>query len=260
MTTSMAISTWESGRTTRRLGKAGCSTIMGMNIMAIGCTTKNTEKVLPLVIVGILSYSNGDSYDGDWRHDQKLGNGKQASSPRHSILQQRGQVHGRLERREERRQRYVSTQSVGTLYCANGEQYEGDWRDDKKHGHGIYTYQDGGKYDGQWKSDVREGKGSGWREGVGVLTEANKNLYNGWFKEDKRNERGVQYYSNGDKYNGDWVDDKRDGQGIAQKSLGTLYYANGGRYNGSWKDDMRDGFGRFFQHYRHSSLSKRCQV
>ena len=36
---------------------------------------------------------------------------------------------------------------------ANGarRKYEGEWKDNKKNGRGIFTWVDGKKYDGEWK-------------------------------------------------------------------------------------------------------------
>ena len=44
------------------------------------------------------------------------------------------------------------------------------------------------------------------------------------------------YYKNGDRYEGEWKNDDREGKGI-------LYYKNGDRYDGEWKNDKREGKG-----------------
>mmetsp|Transcript_19471 Transcript_19471/g.33104 ORF Transcript_19471/g.33104 Transcript_19471/m.33104 type:complete len:84 (-) Transcript_19471:6-257(-) len=36
----------------------------------------------------------------------------------------------------------------------DGSKYDGEWKDDKKNGRGVYTYPDGSKYDGEWKDDI----------------------------------------------------------------------------------------------------------
>ena len=33
----------------------------------------------------------------------------------------------------------------------DGNRFEGEFKDDKKHGHGVYTYANGDVYDGEWK-------------------------------------------------------------------------------------------------------------
>ena len=35
----------------------------------------------------------------------------------------------------------------------NGDKYLGDYKDDKKHGKGIFTLPNGDKYEGDWKDD-----------------------------------------------------------------------------------------------------------
>ena len=41
------------------------------------------------------------------------------------------------------------TEQVHTL--ASGDKYTGDWVDDQRTGHGIYTWPDGNRYEGQFK-------------------------------------------------------------------------------------------------------------
>ena len=38
---------------------------------------------------------------------------------------------------------------------ANGEKYDGEWKDGKKHGRGVLTCANGEKYDGEWKDGKR---------------------------------------------------------------------------------------------------------
>jgi hypothetical protein len=42
----------------------------------------------------------------------------------------------------------------------DGSKYEGEWKDDKKHGKGIFYRSDGSKcYEGDYKDDIIEGYG-----------------------------------------------------------------------------------------------------
>jgi len=36
------------------------------------------------------------------------------------------------------------------MSATNGSEYEGDWKDGKKHGKGIITYKDRTRYDGEF--------------------------------------------------------------------------------------------------------------
>ena len=134
---------------------------------------------------------------------------------------------------------------------SNGNQYDGDMKDGKKHGQGTLTYADGGSYTGQWANDKKNGKGKNiwsngneydgdWkdnrRHGQGKLTYSDGGYYLGEWNHDKKSGRGVNKWANGDEYNGFWKDNKRHGQG-------TMTYTNGGQYKGEWVNDKREGEG-----------------
>ncbi len=100
-----------------------------------------------------------------------------------------------------------------------------------KHGVKI-TYKDGYShtiYEGEWKDDKRNGRGK--------LTWANGDVYEGDFKNDKRNGRGKETYDNGDFYEGEFKNGKVHGRGKET-------YANGDVYEGEWKDDKLHGRGK----------------
>ena len=44
------------------------------------------------------------------------------------------------------------TDCVGTRTRANGDQYIGEWKDDKRHGLGTFTYSDGTSDTGIWRN------------------------------------------------------------------------------------------------------------
>jgi len=48
---------------------------------------------------------------------------------------------------------------------------------------------------------------------------------------------GLFEQENGDKYEGDWKDDLKNGKGV-------IYYANGEIYDGEWKNDKYCGKGK----------------
>jgi hypothetical protein len=50
-------------------------------------------------------------------------------------------------------------EGIGVLVHANGDVYEGYWRDDKKHGYGRYIWTDGDYYEGQWENGELHGHG-----------------------------------------------------------------------------------------------------
>ena len=73
-----------------------------------------------------------------------------------------------------------------------------------------------------------------------MYTWANGNTYEGDYKDDRRNGRGVFTFANGDKYEGDFRDDKRHG-------VGAYNWANGSIYVGEYRDDERSGQGVHLQ-------------
>ena len=52
--------------------------------------------------------------------------------------------------------------------------YEGEWRDDKRHGVGRHVYASGGTYEGEWADDQRHGRG--------IFRFADGNTYEGEFE------------------------------------------------------------------------------
>ena len=43
--------------------------------------------------------------------------------------------------------------------ATRGCSYYGDWKDNMRHGKGIFTWLDGSSYDGEWESNKRHGRG-----------------------------------------------------------------------------------------------------
>ena len=48
---------------------------------------------------------------------------------------------------------------LGEYTYANGDKYDGEWKDNKKDGKGILSCANGDKYDGNWANDKRNGEG-----------------------------------------------------------------------------------------------------
>ncbi|MBR0327290.1 MAG: molecular chaperone Tir, partial [Clostridia bacterium] len=60
----------------------------------------------------------------------------------------------------------------------------------------------GARYEGEFKKDLKEGKG--------VFTSADGDVYSGEYKADKRNGYGVYTWKNGETYTGYFLDDYMD--------------------------------------------------
>ena len=123
----------------------------------------------------------------------------------------------------------------GTLIFDDGDKYEGEFKESKKHGQGTYTFADGDKYVGQYKNGKLDGKGTFYyladNEFKGV-----KHI--GEYKNDKRNGKGTMTFPDGEKYDGEWKDDKYHGKG-------TFSFADGAKYEGEWMDDKFSGQGTY---------------
>jgi hypothetical protein len=59
-----------------------------------------------------------------------------------------------------------------------------------KNGYHIYTYENGSKYEGEWKDNKRHGKG------IFYDSDGSKH-YEGYWKSNKKHLYGIAYWSNG---------------------------------------------------------------
>lgn len=164
---------------------------------------------------GVLRWPNGNCFMGDWREGCMCGTGT-------------------------------------FLYGVEGDRYEGEFFDDKKHGQGKYTFANGNFYTGAFHVDKRHGKGRySWMCG---------DLYDGEWRDGKMHGSGVTVYSNGNKYEGEFVDDRREGRGKLtcvdglsydgtwlqnmRHGSGTLKFPTGDFYQGQWLNDKKHGLGK----------------
>jgi hypothetical protein len=91
-------------------------------------------------------------------------------------------------------------QGEGVQTLANGDRFEGSWKDDRKEGHGAYTAADGRTYVGEFKNDRFDG--------VGVMTDGKGDRYEGAWKAGRRNGQGTYTGADGTRFTGLWVDDQ----------------------------------------------------
>ena len=97
----------------------------------------------------------------------------------------------------------------GTLTYGKGEleseKYEGEFKNDKKHGKGIYTSSNGNKYSGEFRNGLKNGQGT-LTYGKGELE---GDMYEGEFKDDRKQGQGKYTYAKGDTYSGEFKNDKK---------------------------------------------------
>ena len=142
-------------------------------------------------------------------------------------------------------------------YYNNGK-YQGEMKNGRKEGKGIFYYKNGAIYKGYFKNNLYEGKG--------LYCFENGDIYEGHFKKGKKEGKGIYYYNNGDIYKGDYKDDEQNGKGKFYfndgdryegknkkgyfEGKGIYYYINGNRYEGNFKKDKKEGKGIFYYNKR----------
>jgi hypothetical protein len=92
-----------------------------------------------------------------------------------------------------------------TLYHS-GDEYNGHFREGKKHGHGRYKFGNGDIYEGNYVDDNREDENCNIHLASGAT-------YRGGIKGNQFHGRGTLTRSNGDYYDGEYLDGKKHGKG-----------------------------------------------
>lgn len=125
----------------------------------------------------------------------------------------------------------------GTAPYADGAIYIGEFKDNKRDGHGSYTFPTGAKYVGEFKDHQPNGQGTfnfsngeryvgelknGVRSGQGTTIFPDGKKYVGEFKDNQPNGRGSSTLANGSKYVGEFRDGLANGQGISYNADGTI--------------------------------------
>ena len=134
----------------------------------------------------------------------------------------------------------------------DGQIYSGEVNEfGMPHGKGTVTYnsdssryQDGTIYEGEWKD--------GKMHGQGVFRYASGNVYEGEWKDNKRHGQVVYRYADGDVYEGEYKDDNMHGQGVYTGPDGSILH------NGEWRDGKP--FGKSYPKDRCGWITKKGHI
>jgi len=106
-------------------------------------------------------------------------------------------------------------QGKGKFMFANGDIYDGLFKNDKFDGYGIFTCSEY-TYEGDWKAGRKCGDGEiKYSDGEKYIGEFDNDMFEGY---------GTYTYANGDCYEGNWKHGKRSGEGKLVKSNGEEIY------------------------------------
>ena len=141
-----------------------------------------------------VNFRNGDSYFGEWVDGKRKGLGKyiffqndnpyeKESDNEFSFIEgvwENNKLYGKGT--------YVDFHSV----------YIGGFKNDKKHGYGVYRWNDGTKYEGEWYNNQMNG------QGVKTYSSGGLKKYEGEWKENTWHGNGVATYASGEIKRGNW--------------------------------------------------------
>ncbi len=129
----------------------------------------------------------------------------------------------------------------GVYVWDDGERYEGEWKNGKKHGFGTYFYNKQSIYSGTWKNGQKYYFGTYyWPDG---------DFFMGLYKDGKSKDQGVYVYDTGKpkyKYEGVIFDEKGCVLGDCNNGYGVYIWENGDMYSGFWENDKKEYWGAYF--------------
>ncbi|HEX9389872.1 MAG TPA: caspase family protein [Usitatibacteraceae bacterium] len=195
------------------------------------------------MLTGLIEYPDGARYNGEYREGKD----------RIKILNGRGE------------------------FISKSFHYNGEFKDGRKHGRGIYEWANGDKFDGDFAEDRPSGKGvwqfaggdryegeivDGAIVGKGVFVSKNGDKIIGSFIDGKASGRVSYIFANGDKYEGEMVQGRISGKGVYlskngdrtestfvdgnANGKGIYYFANGDRYEGDIRNGSLTGQGIYY--------------
>ena len=223
---------------------------------------------------GTMSFPDGSSYKGGFKDDKQHGYGEFIDKDGNKSIGnwKNGQLDLDGEIKTINKDGTILTgkwkngklEGNAKVIFPDGGQYEGQLIDKgfKLHGKGILTKKDGTRYEGEfengqlieakvydeWSMLRYDGELQGViKHGIGKEYKDDKLIYEGEYKNDKFNGKGILHYQYGStpntKYEGEFKDNKPNGKG-------KFIYPNGTIYEGEVVDGKRHGKGKTLEEHQ----------
>lgn len=163
--------------------------------------------------LGMMRWSDGDEYFGEWRENKMNGIGKYHNNSTGS------KFFGYFV------DDFISI--YGQELWSDGSCFEGEYRNNLKDGFGFLNFDDGSFYTGEFKGNAIHGFGSFYKSDGAV--------HQGFFVKNKLNGFGVISSPNGNIFHGEFVNDNKNGFGIQQDIKKRRIYI------GTWVNSKLEG-------------------
>jgi hypothetical protein len=149
---------------------------------------------------GLMTYSDGRIYEGDYKNNLKEGNGKLTFAD--GLIYEGEFKNNKNEGYLKAYDKYGKIVFDGTINekCeatgfmihtdSNGSLYEGYVVNNLKEGKGIFTFANGNIYEGEFKDDMRHGKGTLYCKEIYDDGEVYEEIYEGYWENDMKNGKG----------------------------------------------------------------------
>ena len=188
-----------------------------------------------------IEFQGGNIYQGKWNKNFKMdGPGK------YYLKDEKVLVEGNWEDGELK---------YGRVFYPNGDIYEGEIKDSKYNGKGIFTSFNDNIYDGYFVD--------GEKTGLGKMTFDDGTIYEGNFNKGEFKGKGKMTWNNGYEYNGEFNGSILSGKGKLSGPNGDIYegdfennlfhgngkyiYKNGNEYEGEFQYGVKKGKGTFIE-------------
>ena len=138
--------------------------------------------------------------------------------------------------------------------------YEGEFKNNLRHGQGRQIWKIGQQYQGQWRNGLASGRGL-----VTFAPDWDELSYEGELVDFVYHGQGTLIWKNGQKYEGQWQNGQMHGRGLVTfapdkgklsyegeladnqyHGWGVMIWKNGTRYEGQWRNGQANGSGTMF--------------